>query len=529
MATNYFQPAAPLVLPDLGAAYEQARNAREQREQAKLDYINQFEKARGPMTAGVRQGLDSKYQAFQDLLNDGDLSFEHRKRIDAAWQDYANSAADGVEFSSNLRDMQATVMSDPYAYNDPSGLYRSLTDLENMPVRPGEYQMLAGQLPNINMMRRFAPMSTSPVDVASQYYNNLKNSGGWMNWYDTKTGLLNPDKAKAGIMNWIKVNGGQNMDMYKQMIAEGARLAGDISNSIEDISLLDNLAEEDVARYLDLFAQNSSDYLVGQLLPEDIETADEQFNRQKRLANYQASIRDKQSAPRMYNIFAGDQGSYNLRGPATIGENGMLQSEGTVSSSKTMMYAPILDSKPSFNDAETGRQYTVQNLVIDENGQPGLDVSYSQKYKNKNGDMVTTYAREIIPATPQILSSLSNSTTAGVIRNTFTQMLGMTGGYSENQPANQPAPEGQMSPNQEAFLDGMYNAPITRMEEVDEEVVTEQPIRGGAARGFPVAPQNTSTSVFGRKPTSVYEAQQQMFGQPTKPRQSGSGPRRIGQ
>jgi len=110
-------PVASIPIVDLGAQYEAAKLRREESEERKLAYLNQFKQVRGSLSEGVRPAVQQRWNQVESLLDQGDMSFEGRKKLQQAYTDYAEYTAQGVDFTRALDEREAEVLSNPQKYN----------------------------------------------------------------------------------------------------------------------------------------------------------------------------------------------------------------------------------------------------------------------------------------------------------------------------------------------------------------------------------------------------------------------------
>ena len=167
-------PVAQLPIVDLSAQYEAAKARREESEERKLAYLNQFKQVRGALSDGLRPAVQQRWDVVDGLLDQGDMSFEGRKKLQQAYKDYAEYTAQGVDFTRALDEREAEVLSNPQKYNldvlKELDTYRS--------VKPDDAFLTNFTLPSLAKYTKYQPKKLSSSTMASTIYNNMKQFDG---------------------------------------------------------------------------------------------------------------------------------------------------------------------------------------------------------------------------------------------------------------------------------------------------------------------------------------------------------------
>jgi glycine betaine/choline ABC-type transport system substrate-binding protein len=164
-------PVGQIPMIDLGAQYEAAKARREDAENRKLEYLSQFKRVRGPLTDGLKPEIQKRWDSIEALLEEGDMSLDGRKKLQQQYQDYADFASYGVDFTRALDEREAEVLANPERYN-----LDVLKDLETYrTVTPTAEAFMNMTLPSLSQYAKYTPKKMSPKDMAFSVYENAKN------------------------------------------------------------------------------------------------------------------------------------------------------------------------------------------------------------------------------------------------------------------------------------------------------------------------------------------------------------------
>lgn len=222
-------PVANIPIVDLGAQYEAAKARREESEERKLTYLNQFKQVRGSLSDGVRPAVQQRWNQVESLLDQGDMSFEGRKKLQQAYKDYAEYTAQGVDFTRALDEREAEVLSNPQKYNldvlKELDTYRS--------VKPDDTFLSNPTLPSLAQYTRYQPKRLSSSTMASTIYNNMKQ-------FDGLDAIRNADGTLNQVALENAVNAqyiGQSSEDVDAIVAEElsrlGRLDGNVAEAVE--------------------------------------------------------------------------------------------------------------------------------------------------------------------------------------------------------------------------------------------------------------------------------------------------------
>jgi hypothetical protein len=267
-------PVANIPIVDLGAQYEAAKARREESEARKLEYLNQFKQVRGSLSEGVRPAVQQRWNQVESLLDQGDMSFEGRKKLQQAYKDYAEYTAQGVDFTRALDEREAEVLSNPEKYN-----LQVLKDLDAYRTeRPDDAFLTNPTFPSLTKYIKYQPKKMSSSAMAESAYNNLKAFDGLDN-------LRNAD----GTINEVAFNNtidaqylGLNSEQLDAIYAEELSLAGGLDGSlVESVDKIRSLSDEDEKKYLASHAQRTGNRLRSSLSKDVYTKAEERADAMK--------------------------------------------------------------------------------------------------------------------------------------------------------------------------------------------------------------------------------------------------------
>lgn len=283
-----YTPVAQIPMVDLSAQYEAAKARREEAELRKLEYLNQFQKVRGPLAEGVRPEVDRLWQEIEKDLESGDMSFEAKKRRQQLYNNYANVTAEALNWTKELDEREATILANPSQYRDPSTLLNELEKYRLRPVDAASLPAAMSSLPSLSKFLRYQPKEMTPSAIAATISERLKAGGGISSLYDPKTGLLLPQAAEQRVLDYFSANG-LTAEQKEQAIINELRHRGSIlAGGIEDISLVQNLSDKEQIDYINSFAKRTAKDLISNL-SRDITTKEEE--RAAELSDYAAKVR----------------------------------------------------------------------------------------------------------------------------------------------------------------------------------------------------------------------------------------------
>jgi len=237
-------PVASIPIVDLGAQYEAAKLRREESEERKLAYLNQFKQVRGSLSDGVRPAVQQRWNQVESLLDQGDMSFEGRKKLQQAYKDYAEYTAQGVDFTRALDEREAEVLSNPQKYNldvlKELDTYRS--------VKPDDTFLSNPTLPSLAQYTRYQPKRLSSSTMASTIYNNMKQ-------FDGLDAIRNADGTLNQVALENAVNAqyiGQSSEDVDAIVAEElsrlGRLDGNVAEAVEVIRSLSDAEKQNLIK-----------------------------------------------------------------------------------------------------------------------------------------------------------------------------------------------------------------------------------------------------------------------------------------
>ena len=261
-------PVANIPIVDLGAQYEAAKARREASEERKLAYLNQFKQVRGQISDGLRPAVQEKWNLVDSLLDQGDMSFEGRKKLEQAYRDYAGYTAQGVDYTTALYEREAEVLSNPEKYN-----LQVLKDLDAYRAqRPDDAFLTNPTFPSLTKYTKYQPKKMSSSAMAESAYNNLKAVDGLDNLRNAD-GTLN-EVALDNTINaqYIGLNSEQLDAIYAEELYLAGRLDGNLAESVEVIG---SLSKEDEKNFIISHAKRTGDRLRS-ALSKDVYTKAEE-------------------------------------------------------------------------------------------------------------------------------------------------------------------------------------------------------------------------------------------------------------
>jgi len=424
--TSTFMAVGQVPQVDYGAVYRNAKARRELEEEKKLQYLNQFQQERGAFTTGMQDELQAEWDAIEQDLDQGDMSLEAKARRQRLYNSYKQHAADALEYANTVNDLEASILADPNAYNDPAELMSQLEDARNVQVSAQNIGLAAGELPSLNEFRRFALPEIAPNAAAGMILENLKTSGGINNFYDMEgSGEINPEAVASSVTAWFNGNSLSQQE-EDQAIAYVLHQLGGLNGSMDDLSKIRNLSDEDREEYIGQYAQ----YVTGSLqnmLAQDVQTQREE--RQAELSDYRAKSRIQAEEARAaasasgYGGFNIAQGDLQYIGPIIPDENGNVIKKGNpeLANANLDIHATIEGTQPMYRD-EYGNQNYIESIGIGKDGKRYAIIRSNQKVI-KNNDQTTHVARTKVLASEIPLNGLSNAAQADKIRQTYREML----------------------------------------------------------------------------------------------------------
>jgi hypothetical protein len=427
--TSTFMAVGQVPQVDYGAVYRNAKARRELEEEKKLQYLNQFQQERGAFTTGMQDELQSEWDAIEQDLDQGDMSLEAKARRQRLYNSYKQHAADALEYANTVNDLEASILADPNAYNDPAELMSQLEDARNVQVSAQNIGLAAGELPSLNEFRRFALPEIAPNAAAGMILENLKASGGINNFYDMAgSGELDPNAVGSSVSAWFNSNSLSQQE-EDQAIAFVLHQLGGLSGNMDDLSKIRNLSDEDREGYIGQYAE----YVTGALtnmLSQDIETQREQ--RQAELSDYRTKSRIQAEEARAasqasgYGGFVIEAGDLQYMPPITPDANGnvLKTSDPELANANMAIHASIEGTQPMYRDVN-GNQNYIESIGIDQDGKMIAIIRTNQSVKNRSNKTETHVARTVIDASEIPLNGLSNAAQADKIRQTYNNMLPM--------------------------------------------------------------------------------------------------------
>ncbi len=427
--TSTFMAVGQVPQVDYGAVYRNAKARRELEEEKKLQYLNQFQEERGAFTTGMQDELQAEWDAIESDLDQGDMSLEAKARRQRMYNNYKQHAADALEYANTVNDLEASILADPNAYNDPAELMAQLEDARNVQVSANNIGLAAGELPSLNEFRRFSLPEIAPNAAAGMILENLKTSGGINNFYDMDgSGEIDPDSIASSVTAWFNSNSLSQQE-EDQAIAYVLHQLGGLNGSMDDLSKIRNLSDEEREEYIGQYAQ----YVTGSLqnmLAEDVTT--ERERRQAELSDYrtksriQAEEANAASGASGYGGFVIEAGDLQYMPPITPDANGnvLKTSDPELANANMAIHASIEGTQPMYRDVN-GNQNYIESIGIDQDGKMIAIIRTNQSVKNRSNKTETHVARTVVDASEIPLNGLSNAKQADKIRQTYNNMLPM--------------------------------------------------------------------------------------------------------
>lgn len=339
-----YTPVAQIPMVNLSAQYEAAKARREEAELRKLEYLNQFQKVRGPLAEGVRPEVDKLWQEIEKDLESGDMSFEAKKRRQQLYNNYANVTAEALDWTKELDEREATILANPDRFLNPAEILKAIEQDRTRPIAPLSIGQETASLPSLSKFYRYKMKDMTPGTVASTIAQRLKTGGGIDALYDPKTGVLKPDVLSQRVRDFAAANG-LSAEEEEQAIVNELRIRGALQGGIEDVGVVQALTDEQKAEYLNSYWTRVATDL-GNLVSQDILT--EQEKRAAELSDYGAKIG-----------MSGRQAEREIR------LRNQLEREAPPTSSVNM-YAPLmsyLDNGLTLNRINYDETIGVQNLT----------------------------------------------------------------------------------------------------------------------------------------------------------------------
>jgi hypothetical protein len=427
--TSTFMAVGQVPQVDYGAVYRNAKARRELEEEKKLQYLNQFQQERGAFTTGMQDELQAEWDAIEQDLDQGDMSLEAKARRQRLYNSYKQHAADALEYANTVNELEASILADPNAYNDPAELMSQLEDARNVQVSAQNIGLAAGELPSLNEFRRFALPEIAPNAAAGMILENLKASGGINNFYDMAgSGELDPNAVGSSVSAWFNSNSLSQQE-EDQAIAFVLHQLGGLSGNMDDLSKIRNLSDEEREGYIGQYAE----YVTGALtnmLSQDIETQREQ--RQAELSDYRTKSRIQAEEAKAasqasgYGGFVIEAGDLQYMPPITPDANGnvLKTSDPELANANMVIHSSIEGTQPMYRDVN-GNQNYIESIGIDQDGKMVAIIRTNQSVKNNRNKTETHVARTVVDVSEIPLNGLSNAKQADKIRQTYNNMLPM--------------------------------------------------------------------------------------------------------
>lgn len=429
-------PVAPLPIVDLGARYEASKARREEADLRKLEYINQFQQTRGRISPGLLPEVSKYWDAIEESLDSGDMSFEAKKKRAELYRQYQNVAADAVSYTQELNEREATILSDPSKFNDPYGLVKDIDERRSKAISPDGISAEINALPSLGKSLRSKAKAITPGDISTELLTNLKQGGGIANLYDPITGILDKDKVFNAVKGYMGFN---------ELSREEEDAA--IINSYRDLGWA-NLSDYDLNSKLQKLTEQERQVALGGLnnqvgealinsLASDITTEQEKDAAELVMTGKKLQLQAKYDKPKSggatppsIKIFTGD---VEVVRPKTItgeGEKQIVKGTEKVNAG-LVINSPLLGEKPSFLDPSSNIKYTVQSTGVSRDGSPQLIVTYpvSTGYGRPTELISRTY-----PVSERVLASLSNKNQAETIAVALNNMMSVYSQMDQSPP-----------------------------------------------------------------------------------------------
>ena len=261
-------PVANIPVVDLGAQYEAAKARREESEERKLAYLNQFKQVRGSLSEGVRPAVQQRWNQVESLLDQGDMSFEGRKKLQQAYKDYAEYTAQGVDYTTALDEREAEVLSNPQKYN--LSVLKEIDGYRS--AKPDDTFLTNFTLPSLAKYTKYQPKRLSSSTMASTIYNNMKQ-------FDGLDAIRNADGTLNQVALENAVNAqyiGQNSEDVDAIVAEElsrlGRLDGSIAEAVEVTRSLSDVEKQNLIKS----ASQRTIQTLSNLVSKDVFTREEE-------------------------------------------------------------------------------------------------------------------------------------------------------------------------------------------------------------------------------------------------------------
>ena len=424
--TRLFTPIAQFPTIDYGAIYENAKMRREEAEQRKLEYLNSFQKERGAFAPNLQESMQVEWDAIQNDLASGDMSFEAKARRQQMYNDYKDKASKALEYSNMLNEYEADVLANPQQYNSPDLLITKLQEDRLRPVFMEDLDSELSTYPSLSSFRRFTMPELSPNVSAGTIFENLKQSGGINNFYDQQTGKLKDDVLTSTVSTWFDVNA-LSEEEENQAIAHVLRQRGLLTNNPADITKVRNLDDETRVKYLGEYASLVGGQLSN-MISTDIDTEREKMDRElsmfRRKQSIQSSTKAAQTKPASFGL---QRGAVSYVPPIEIDKSGFAVKRGEPSAVNAdfVLHSNVQGTQPSYYGNDGVQRY-IEKVGLTPEGIPYTLVRYKQEVL-ENGRKSSHVARELVPwndiASGEAGSGLSNTKQAALIQSTFENMV----------------------------------------------------------------------------------------------------------
>jgi hypothetical protein len=433
-------PVAQLPIVDLGARYEASKARREEGELRKLEYLNQFQQTRGQISPGLLPEVSKYWDAIEESLDSGDMSFEAKKNRAELYRQYQNVAAEAISYNQELNEREATILSDPSKFNDPYGLVKDIEERRLKAISPSGISAEINALPSLGKSLRSKAKAITPGDIATGLLTNLKQGGGIEGLYNPTSGILDKDKINNTVKGYMSFNQLSREEEDAAIVNSYRKKGWANASDYEVASKLQNLTDEErVAALGDVYVETAN-ALINSLAP-DITTEQEKNAAELGLYGKKLQMQAKYdktgagAASPSVKIFTGD---VEVVRPKTIsgeGDKKIVKGTETVNAG-LVINSPLTGEKPSFIDPATNMRFTVQSTGVSRDGSPQLIVTYpmSTGYGRPTELISRTY-----PVSEKVLASLSNKKQAETIAVALNNMMSVYSQTPEMQPV-EPTP-----------------------------------------------------------------------------------------
>jgi hypothetical protein len=432
-------PVAQLPIVDLGARYEASKARREEGELRKLEYLNQFQQTRGQISPGLLPEVSKYWDAIEESLDSGDMSFEAKKNRAELYRQYQNVAAEAISYNQELNEREATILSDPSKFNDPYGLVKDIEERRLKAISPSGISAEINALPSLGKSLRSKAKAITPGDIATGLLTNLKQGGGIEGLYNPTSGILDKDKINNTVKGYMSFNQLSREEEDAAIVNSYRKKGWANASDYEVASKLQNLTDEErVAALGDVYVETAN-ALINSLAP-DITTEREKnaaelaLYGQKLQMQAQYNKTGDGATPPSIKLFTGDVEV--VRPKVTTGRDGKqtVPKETEKVNAGLVVNSPLLGEKPSFLDPSSNVKYTVQSTGVSRDGSPQLIVTYPVSVGMPPR---TEIASRTYPVSEKVLASLSNKKQAETIAVALNNMMSV---YSQTPEMQQPAP-----------------------------------------------------------------------------------------